>query len=245
MDVLECIATRRSIRRFLQVPVDFETMMTVVEAGSLAPSSGNVQDWRFVVVDDNDLKKTISEHSLGQECIHNAAFLVVVCSDPESTERHYGLRGSRLYTVQNCAAAIENMLLAAHALELGGVWVGAFDEEKIRTLLKIPPSVRPQAILAFGYPSEIPDKKMLRDLNMSIFFNGYGSRIRNVHRLFKDYSIDWQKRIVAARTTFDRLSDKAKEVTKETSEKISQEGGSIIKQYKEKIKHKIDSKRLR
>ena len=51
MDALECIGTRRSIRRFLNVPVDWETIITIVEAGSLAPSSGNVQDWRFIVVD--------------------------------------------------------------------------------------------------------------------------------------------------------------------------------------------------
>jgi len=245
MDVLECIATRRSIRRFLQVPVDFETMMTVVEAGTLAPSSGNVQDWKFVVIDDKELKHQIAEHSLGQECIHNAAFLVVVCSDPEENERHYGLRGSRLYTVQNCAAAIENMLLAAHALELGGVWVGAFDEEKIRTLINIPSNARPQAILAFGYPAEIPDKKILRDLNMSIFFNSYGSRIRNIHRLFKDYSVDWQMRIDAARTSFGKLAEKTKEAAKVTSEKVGKEGGSLLKKYQTKIKEKLDSKRIK
>lgn len=245
MDTLECIATRRSIRRFLQVPVDFETMMTVVEAGTFAPSSGNVQDWRFIVVDDKELKHEIAEHSLGQECVYNAAFLIVVCSDSEQNERHYGLRGSRLYTVQNCAAAIENMLLAAHALELGAVWVGAFDEEKIRTLLKIPSNVRPQAVLAFGYPAEVPDRKILRDLNMSIFFNAYGSRIRNIHRLFKDYSIDWQKRMDAARTTFGKLAEKTKEAAKETSEKVGKEGGSLIKKYHAKIKEKLDSQRIK
>jgi len=69
MDAIECIATRRSIRRFLNVPVDQETMMTIIEAGSLAPSSGNVQDWKFIIVDNKDLKKEIYEHSLGQECI--------------------------------------------------------------------------------------------------------------------------------------------------------------------------------
>jgi nitroreductase len=238
MDAIECIATRRSIRRFLKVPVNLETIMSIIEAGSLAPSSGNVQDWKFILVDNQDLKKKICEHSLGQECIYNAAFLVVICSDPEQTEMHYGLRGERLYTVQNCAAAAENMLLAAHNLGLGGVWVGAFDEEKMRELLDIPKNARPQAILAFGYPDEIPDHKRVKDLSIITYFNSYGARVKNVHRVLNEYSVDWEERIKEAHNVFERVRQKAQVATQKTTEKVSKKSSSFLGKYKESIKKK-------
>ena len=235
MDVLECIATRRSIRRFLDIPVDQETIMTVVEAATHAPSSGNLQDWRFVVVEDKAIMKSVSDYCLGQDAVHNAAFLIVACSDPEQTERHYGLRGERLYTVQNCAAATQNMLLAAHALGLGGTWVGSFDEDKIRALLRIPVGVRPQAVLAFGYPAEVPGGKTVRDLAMVTFFNSYGSRIKNVHRVLRDYHVDWEKRINSAHTAFARLKERALESAAGLQEKMRQEGAPMIDKYKKRI----------
>jgi nitroreductase len=243
MDAMECIATRRSIRRFLNVPVDLETVMTIVEAGALAPSSGNTQDWKFVVVDKKELMKEICEHSLSQECIYNAAFLIVVCSDPEQTEIHYGLRGARLYSTQNSAAAAENMLLAAHALGLGGVWVGAFDEEKLKELLAIPSNARPQAILAFGYPDEIPDHKSIKDLSILTFFNKYGAKVKNMHRILKDYSFDWEERIKQAHTTFERVRVKAQAATKKASEEISKKSGGWFEKYKMKIKSNMKEKK--
>jgi len=239
MDALECIATRRSIRRFLEVPVDFETMMTILEAGSLAPSSGNIQDWRFILITEKELQHKIADLSMGQDCVHNAAFLVVACVDTTTTERRYGLRGQRLYAVQDCAAAIENMLLAAHALEVGGVWIGAFDEEKLKFLLGMPPEARPQAVLAFGYPSEAPDQKIIRELNMVTFFNSYGMKIKNFSRLVNDYSLDWQQRINTARTFIGQMKEKSKEVAKETTKVMTKEGGSFLKKYKDKIKEKF------
>jgi nitroreductase len=243
MDAMECIATRRSIRRFLNVSVDHETIMTVVEAGSLAPSSGNIQDWKFIVVDNKELMKEICEHSLGQECVYNASFLVVICADPEQTELNYGLRGERLYTVQNSAAAAENMLLAAHALGLGGVWVGAFDEEKMRELLSIPRSSRPQAILAFGYPDEIPDHKRIKDMTTTTYFNGYGQKIKNVHRVLNDYSLDWEARLKQARTVLARVGEKAQKATRKATKELEKKSGSFFHKYKEQLKKNIESKR--
>lgn len=239
MDAIECIATRRSIRRFVKMPVDFETIMNIIEAGSVAPSSGNVQDWKFILVDKPELKKNISEHSLDQECLYNAAFLIVICSDPEQTELHYGLRGEKLYTVQNCAAAAENMLLAAHALGLGGVWVGAFDEEKIRELMDIPKTARPQAILAFGYPDEIPDHKRMKDLNIITYFNSYGNKLKNVHHVLHDYSVEWEERMKGARNFFERFKQKTSETTQKTTDKMGKKSSSFFQKYKESIKKKV------
>ena len=243
MDAVECIVTRRSIRRFLDVPVDFETMTHILEAGALAPSSGNVQDWKFVVVTKKDLMKKLSEHSLGQECVHNAAFLVVICCEPATTERHYGLRGQRLYTIQNCAAAAENMLLMAHALGLGGTWVGAFDEEKVREILNIEKWARPQSIMAFGYPDEIPDHKSLKDLHQIVFFNSYGTRYKKPHHITRDYSLDWEARINQAHSLMDKVTRKTQKATKKTTEKASRKGSSLFQKYKEEFKKSIKTKK--
>ena len=243
MDALECIGTRRSIRRFLNVPVDWETIITIVEAGSLAPSSGNVQDWRFIVVDKKDLMKKICEHSLNQECIQNAGFLVVVCSSSVQTEMHYGLRGQRLYAIQNGAAAAENMLLAAHALGLGGIWVGAFDEEKLREVLDVPREARPQAILAFGYPDETPDHKRLKDLNRITYFNAYGATVKKIHHVLRDYSLDWEARINQAHTALERFKEKAQATTKKMREQAGSKGGSLVDKYLKDFKKKMQPKK--
>jgi nitroreductase len=242
MDALECIATRRSIRSFLDIAVDQETILTIVEAGTYAPSAGNLQDWRFVVVEDKTLLKSLSEYCLGQASIQNSSFSVVVCSDYEQTERNYGLRGERLYTIQNCAAAIQNMLLAAHSLGLGGVWIGAFDENKIRVLLGIPNNVRPQAILAFGYPSEPPGTKIMRDLAVITYFNKYGTKVKNMHRFLKDYHVEWENRINAAHTALDRVKKKIEETSKDVSKEAKIKSGTFFGKMKNTISEKMKPK---
>jgi nitroreductase len=247
MEAIDCIMTRRSIRQFLNIPVEDAIKLAVVEAGTAAPTAGNVQDWRFVIIDEKPVLRTVSDYCLGQESVQNAAFIVVVCADPEKNERHYGLRGERLYTVQDCAAAAQNMLLAAHALGLGGVWIGAFDEVKISTVVGIPGNVRPQAILAFGYPAEIPAQKTKIDLALVTFFGKYGLRIRNVHRVTKDFHVEWEKRIKAAHTTFARLKEQAietaSETAKKTKENYNKKGAPWFDHHIKKIKEKLKPKK--
>ncbi|MBU1974836.1 MAG: nitroreductase family protein [Nanoarchaeota archaeon] len=187
MDTLECIRTRRSIRKFLTKPIEYDKVLQIVEAGSLAPSSGNLQNWRFVVLTERDLIKSLPGHCLNQEYV-DAPVVIVVCASDEQVEQHYGIRGTRLYSVQNCAAAIENMLLAAHALGLGACWIGAFDEEKIMELLNVSKHARPQAIIAMGYPDDVPSTKRLRGLVNVTYFNQYGLKVRSIADELRDYS---------------------------------------------------------
>jgi nitroreductase len=243
MDALQCIATRRSIRNFLPTLVDQETILTIVEAGSHAPSSGNVQDWRIIIVDDKELLKSLCVCSLNQECIHNAAFLIVVCSDPEMCVRHYGLRGEKLYSVQNCAAACQNMLLAAHALGLGGVWVGAFDETRVRSILKIPSNVRPQAILSFGYPAQAPPAKNHMDLALITFFNAYGNKVKHTHRLLRDYHVEWEKRIRGAHSAIERLKELTVKSAGSAPERVKGKASPLLAKYKKKFSDKFRLKR--
>ncbi|MFH1916349.1 MAG: nitroreductase family protein [Nanoarchaeota archaeon] len=193
MDVLECIRTRRSIRKYLTKPVEFDKILVICEAGHNAPSAGNLQNWRFIILTDKEIIQKLPQHCLNQDFIA-APVVIIVCSENEDMEKHYGIRGSRLYAVQNCAAAIENMLLAAHAIHLGACWIGAFDEEKIGEICQIPKHARPQALLTIGYPAEDPPTKRLRKFEDVVHFNTYNNKIKDIHLETRNYSDEIEKR---------------------------------------------------
>jgi nitroreductase len=193
MNTLEAINARRSIRKYLDRPVEFEKLTTIMDAAIKAPSAGNLQDWRFIMVTDRGLIKQVASYSIEQYWIQTAPALIVVCAVPEKHEMYYGLRGKRLYNIQDCAAAMENILLAATDLGLGSCWIGAFEEEKIRELFAIPPDVRPQAIISLGYSDEVPKDRQLVPIENVVFFNRYNNKVEKLHIVFRDYSVEWQK----------------------------------------------------
>lgn len=195
MDILELIKTRRTIKDFLPKFVEWDQISKVLDAARHAPSAGNLQNWKFIVVIDHELRKQLAEAALQQYEIINAAVLIIVCAEPEKVERYYGLRGERLYTVQNCAAAIQNMLLEAHSLGLGTRWIGAFDEETLKTLLNIPEEIRPQAIIALGHPKEIPPKPPKLPLESVVYFNQWRCRIRDPAEYMREFAVITKRKL--------------------------------------------------
>ena len=169
VDILDLIKSRRSIRSFIPKSVSWENLMRVVEAGQYAPSCGNLQNWKFIVIQDHSKKEKIVEACYEQYDFLAAGAFIVVCAELEKAERYYGLRGRRLYSVQNIAAAVENMLLEAHSLGLGACWVGAFDEDMVKSILGIPDDVRPQAIIPMGYAAEVPKEPSKYPLNSLVY----------------------------------------------------------------------------
>lgn len=129
MDVFKCIQTRRSVRNYSQKKVEFDKLTLILEAATKAPTSGNLQDYRFIIVNDKQKIRNLATHCNEQYWIAKAPVAIIVCADTEKTELYYGLRGQRLYATQNSAAAVQNILLAAHAQGLGACWIGAFNEE--------------------------------------------------------------------------------------------------------------------
>ncbi|MDK2795036.1 MAG: hypothetical protein PWQ58_235 [Archaeoglobaceae archaeon] len=158
MKELELIFKRVSIRKFLQKEIDEETIRLILEAGNAAPSAGNLQARDFVVVRDPKIKNELAKASLRQMFIAQAPVVIVVCANYPRSMRVYGERG-KLYAEQDATAAVENILLAVTALNLGAVWVGAFDEQKVSEILALPPNVRPMAIIPIGYPAEQPARR--------------------------------------------------------------------------------------
>ncbi len=192
METSKAIRTRRSVRKFTQQPVEFDKLAKIIEAGTFAPSAGNIQNWRFILVTDKPVLRELYNHCMNQEVVYNAQAAIIVVGVIDKAERLYGLRGKRLYTVQNCACAVENMLLTAHDQGLGACWIGAFNEDKLSVIFSIPDKARPQAIIALGYPAEKPNFER-KDLESVTYFNQYGMKIKNFHLLIRDYSVEWER----------------------------------------------------
>lgn len=155
MDVLTAIKNRRSIRRFLDKEIPKDVVEALKDALIWAPSAGNLQSRRFYFVFNNDTKKRIVDAALHQTFIAQAPLVVVACVD-SLIGRHYGKRGEELYCLQDAACSIENMMLTAHSLGLGSVWVGAFHEDGIAKVLDMSSHLRPVAIVPVGYPAHSP-----------------------------------------------------------------------------------------
>jgi nitroreductase len=168
MELVEAIKTRRSVRRFSDKPIDDDTIKQIIELGNLAPSAGNLQPRDFVVVKNQDIKEKLTQAALNQKFIAQAPIVIVVCANMKRVTP-YGNRGHELYTIQDTAAAIQNMLLVVVDLGLASCWVGAFNENMVVDILELPSYIRPVAILPIGYSdtkggssSRIPVEDLIR-----------------------------------------------------------------------------------
>lgn len=154
MDVISAIKKRRSIRKFQDKAIPDDVLRSIMDCAILAPSAGNRQPWIFVVVKGSAVKEQLVEASGGQTFLAQAPVVVVVCADPEVSAKRYEDRGRSLYYIQDTAAAVTNILLAATSFDLGTCWVGAFKEGLVREALELPPNLRPVAMIPMGYPDE-------------------------------------------------------------------------------------------
>jgi nitroreductase len=182
MDLFETINSRRSIRKFEERPVEPQKLKAVLEAARQAPSWANLQCWRFVVVEDAAARAKLSEWAyieaffapLGyksnpaQKGIAEAPVVIVACADPQKS----GNLGEQQYYMTDLGIATQNLMLAAHAQGLGTVFVGVFDEEKIRELLGIPAKMRIVGLFPLGYPREEKKEGPVRKPLAEIAFAG-------------------------------------------------------------------------
>ncbi len=185
MDVFEAIRTRRSIRKYKDKDVAWDNIVTIMQAGKYAPSAGNLQNWKFIVVKSDEKRKAITKACLQQEWMEVAPIFIVVIGEPEKAERYYGTRGARLYTIQGCAAAMQNMLLTAHNLGLGACWIGAFDEDEIFRILNLPEEKTVQGIITIGYADEKPTPPPKYRIEHMMFFEGWWGR-RNMPKMISN-----------------------------------------------------------
>lgn len=152
---LECIMTRTSVRSYTDRQVDDSTINKILRAGMAAPTAANQQPWQFVVVTEQNLKDSITNAFEYTKMVEHCSFAVVVCGDMDNLFQGDIPDGG--FWVEDCSAASENMLLAAHALGVGGVWCGIYPmkdrETRLRQILNLPDHLTPLNVMAFGYPS--------------------------------------------------------------------------------------------
>jgi len=151
MDTLNAIRTRRSIRTYLDQPVPEELVQELLAAAMQAPSARNQQPWQFIVIDDRAILAKIPTFMPNAAMAGRAPLAILVCGD-------LSLEESEGYWVVDCAAAVENMLLAAHALGLGAVWCGVYPREKrmesLRQLIGLPKNVIAHSLVVLGCAAE-------------------------------------------------------------------------------------------
>ncbi len=175
MKVMEAIAERRSIRSFSGQPVEEEKLLRVLEAGRLAPSARNMQDWKFVVVKDPGLRRRLAEAARNQEFVGQAPVVIVACG----TSDYVMTCGQLTYPI-DVAIAVDHMTLAAVEEDLGTCWIGAFYEDKVKEILGVPEDVRVVALLPLGYPAEtaknakdMPMHKPRKPLDEIVVYDGW------------------------------------------------------------------------
>ncbi len=151
MEALDAILTRRSIRNYTDQPVSDQSVDTLLRAAMAAPSAGNERPWRFIVVRDRQQLEAAAAAEQYGGMIAHAQVAVVVCADMDLVE-HEG------FWVQDCSAVTQNLLLAAHALGLGAVWVGTYPRQErvdgLKRVFDLPDNVVAFSMVAVGYPAE-------------------------------------------------------------------------------------------
>ena len=154
MDVYDAIRQRRSVRKFEDRAIADDVLTRVLDAGILAPSGRNTQEWKYVVVRDSETRNRLAE-AAEQEFVADAPILVAVVSLDPVREMYCGIQAGPV----DCAIVIDHMTLAAVAEGLGSCWIGHFDQDKCRAILDVPPPAKIIEMLVMGYPADTPGEK--------------------------------------------------------------------------------------
>lgn len=171
MDFFDVVMSRRSVRMFKKDRIEPEVMTQLLRAIRTAPTAGNLQAYQVYLVDNRDKIKALARAALGQSCVSDAAAVLVFCTDAPRSAGTYGERGRQLYCVQDATIAATIAHLAAAALGLGSVMVGAFTEAQAAKVINSPDHLRPILMLPVGYPAEQPlpaSRRTLDDLVVRI-----------------------------------------------------------------------------
>jgi nitroreductase len=155
MDVFEAIESRRSIRKYLNKEVEQDKIDKILESARIAPSAANRQEWKFVVVKDQQTRDKLVDACMGQKFVAQAPVFIAACS----TESEKVMPcGQYAYSV-DLSIALSFMILEATELGLGTCWLGAFKEDEVKSILNIPDEVRLVGLTTLGYSDESPDKR--------------------------------------------------------------------------------------
>ena len=165
MSLIDVVLDRRSIRRYEQKEIPKDILDKILEAGRQAPSAANKQPWHFIVLTDSKIKEELSKGFFNR-FIKDAPVVVVGCA-------HKDLIAGKWSTIST-TIALQNMVIAAWAMQVGSCWIGDFNEEKVRRLLNIPEGWNIVALVSFGYPAEKPHNRRKKPIEEIVGFNEFG-----------------------------------------------------------------------
>ncbi len=190
MEVLKAIKTRRSVRKYKPTPVDDKAVEAVLEAARWAPSWANSQCWRFIVVRDGGVKKSLAETVIAvgdrpnraAEAIRNAPVVIVACAELGKSGYYYReprepVTDKGDWYMFDVALAMQNLVLAAHSLGLGTVHIGAFDAKKAEAILGLPDGYCAVEMTPLGYPEVEPEAKpgKRKELSEIVSYDKFGT----------------------------------------------------------------------
>jgi len=164
MDFFEVVKERHSIRAFAETPIEPEQLRTVLDTANCAPSAGNLQAYEIYAVLKPSKREALARAAGDQEFVACAPVVLVFCAHPARSASKYEERGTKLYALQDATIACTFAMLAATASGLASVWVGAFDDNRVRQAIGAPEGIVPIAMLPIGYASEGPETTSRRSL---------------------------------------------------------------------------------
>jgi len=189
MELMEAIKGRRSIRKYTSRAVDDKTLNVILEAARQAPSWANTQCWRFIVVRDSQLRNSLADTAIavpkgkpnrGAEAMRITPIAIVACAEMRKAGYSLGKPKGPVtdkgdWYMYDVALAMQNLTLAAHALGLGTVHLGAFDAIKVAEILGVPEDFAVVAMTPLGYPDETPNSRPRKKLAEIVCYDKFGS----------------------------------------------------------------------
>ena len=165
-DFFETVRHRHSIRSYQKdMPVEKEKLHAILETACSAPSAGDLQAYKIIIVSNAQKRLALSSAADNQEFIADAPVCLAFCADPDRSADKFGERGHELYAVQDTTIAVADAQLAIVAAGMGSTWVGYFDEEKVKSILELEKQLVPVALISLGYPAELPEPTTRRRID--------------------------------------------------------------------------------
>lgn len=163
-DFFQTVRLRHSVRQYLPQEVSRDKLHAILETACAAPSAGDLQSYRIIVVQDPATRRALRTAAGNQDFIAAAPVCAVFCSDAQRAAEKFGSRGRDLYCLQDATIACAYAQLAVVAAGMGSTWVGEFDEHQVAEILGLDGRYQPVAMLSIGYPAEIPELTPRRHL---------------------------------------------------------------------------------
>ncbi|HQU14869.1 MAG: nitroreductase [Chromatiales bacterium 21-64-14] len=170
-DFFETVRHRHSIRRYqADMLVEPEKLHAILETASSAPSAGDLQAYRIVVVTDQAQRDALRAAAADQPFISEAPVCLLFCADARRSAEQFGERGEKLYALQDATIAAAYAQLAVVAAGMASTWVGRFDEPRVIQALGLDAVLTPVALLSLGYPAELPEPTRRRRLDEMVVY---------------------------------------------------------------------------